>query len=58
MPIRRLLQDSKLEADELENLTRAFNHALRNANRSSYRLKQQFEMVAGPGFKVSEASQL
>lgn len=30
MPIRRLLQDSKLEADEMEILTRAFNHALRS----------------------------
>lgn len=30
MPIRRLLQDSKLDADEMEILTRAFNHALRS----------------------------
>lgn len=28
MPIRRLLQGSKLDADEMEILTRAFNHAL------------------------------
>jgi hypothetical protein len=30
MPIRRLLRDSKLEPDEIEILTRAFNHALRS----------------------------
>lgn len=30
MPIRRLLRDSKLDADEMEILTRAFNHALRS----------------------------
>lgn len=30
MPIRRLLQDSKLDTDEMEILTRAFNHALRS----------------------------
>lgn len=28
MPIRRLLQDSMLDADGMEILTRAFNHAL------------------------------
>jgi hypothetical protein len=28
MPIRRLLQVSKLDADEIEILARAFNHAL------------------------------
>ncbi|WBL80658.1 hypothetical protein I3J27_09625 [Bradyrhizobium xenonodulans] len=28
MPIRRLLQDTKLETDEIEILTRAFDHAL------------------------------
>lgn len=30
MPIRRLLQDSKLRADEIEILTLAFDHALRS----------------------------
>jgi hypothetical protein len=29
MPIRRLLQDRKLGPDEIEILTRAFDHALR-----------------------------
>lgn len=46
MPIRRLLQDSNLEADEIEILTRAFNHALRSLSLIDRRDDPLADMVA------------
>lgn len=46
MPIRRLLQDSELDADEIEILTRAFNHALHSLSLIDRRDDPLADMVA------------
>lgn len=46
MPIRRLLQDSELDADEREILTRAFNHALHSLGLIDRRDDPLADMVA------------
>jgi hypothetical protein len=46
MPIRRLLQDSKLRPDEIKILTRAFDHALRLLSLVDRRDDPLAEMVA------------
>lgn len=46
MPIKRLLEDSKLDQDEIEILTRAFDHALRSLSLVDRRDDPLAEMVA------------
>lgn len=46
MPIRRLIQDSKLRPDEIKMLTRAFDHALRLLSLVDRRDDPLAEMVA------------
>ena len=46
MPIRRLLQDRKVEAEEIEILTSAFNHALRSLSLIDRRDDPLADMVA------------
>lgn len=46
MPIRRLLQDSKMDPDEIEILTRAFNHALHSLSLIDRRDDPLADMVA------------
>ncbi|MBO4223855.1 hypothetical protein [Bradyrhizobium neotropicale] len=56
MPIRRLLQNSKLQADEIEILTRAFNHALRSLSLIDRRDDPLADMVARKVIEIGAIS--